>query len=79
MFVTGYLVTEMEKDGRSGRAACANFPQPCLFLFVFHAIFSRFAAFFVCNFLAFLQVFESFLHLFWVKIFQACSFASDIM
>ena len=26
---TVYVQTEMEKDGRSGRAACANFSQLC--------------------------------------------------
>ena len=57
---------EIEKGGRSGPAACANFSQLCYFLFLFtrfkKVFFNLFCAFFVmfANFCAILSIFRTY-------------------
>ena len=70
----------MEKDGRSGRAACAIYSQLYYFLF-FSCILLNVFAFFV-QFWAFLLILHDFgnlLHIFCVQIFQTQNFACAIM
>ena len=61
------------KSGRSGRAACANFSQLCLLLFLSRVFEIRFCL--LCNFL---QGFEHILHIFCVLIFKTLKFPISV-
>ena len=71
----------MEKDGRSGRAACANFSQLYYFVVVFFMCFVKVFGLFLqlLAFLLILQDFEHILHIFCVLIFKTQSFACAIL